>query len=240
VAGNLGRVVVALAGPTPDTALLRAAIDGAALMIAADSGALRLAELSLVPDLLIGDFDSLTPAQRAQAEAAGAIVVPHPDPEQITDGAAAMGLAVERGASEIVVLGVHGGARMDLSLGNLLALFDPTLGDMPIVAIDGWNEGVPLRSKGRNTVRFNGDRGDYVSLLPISERVRVSSEGLRWALTDTLLERGASQALSNELTGRRGGFDLQAGIAFATHTMREGNAESHRGDDSAIHLGRDP
>ena len=130
-------VVVALGGPTPDTPLLRARIADAALFIAADAGAERLAALGLRPDLLTGDFDSLSAPQRDAAVRAGAEIVPHPDPQQDTDGAVALRLAVERGATSIVVLGAHGGARVDHSLGNFLALFDPALGSRPITAVDG-------------------------------------------------------------------------------------------------------
>ena len=221
---SAGLIVVALGGPTPDTALLRARIAGASLTIAADAGALRLAELGLRPDVLTGDFDSLTPAQREALAAGGTEIVPHPDPQQRTDGAVALRLALERGAESIVVLGAHGGERLDHSLGNLLALLDETLPALPISVVDGWNEGVALRAGGRARVLFDGFPGDYVSLLPVSERVRVRSLGLRWPLDDAVIKRGASRALSNELTGKRGGFELLDGAALATHTFRRPDA----------------
>lgn len=215
-----GLVVVALGGPTPDTPLLRARIAGAALFIAADSGARRLAALGLRPDLLTGDFDSLTAAQREAAERAGAEVVPHPEPQQTTDGAVALRLAVQRGAESIVVLGAHGGERMDHSLGNLLALFDPALGSLPVTAVDGHSEATALRADGRASVTFEGRAGDYVSLLPVSDAVRVSTQGLRWPLADASLSRGASRALSNELAGASGGYTLSQGAALAVHVVR--------------------
>ena len=215
-----GLVVVALGGPTPDTPLLRARIDGAALFIAADSGARRLAALGLRPDLLTGDFDSLTAAQREAAVRAGAEIVPHPDPQQTTDGAVALRLAAERGASSIVVLGAHGGGRMDHSLGNLLALFDPALESLPVTAVDGHSEATALRAEGRASVLFQGHAGDYVSLLPVSDAVRVSTQGLRWPLADASLKRGASRGLSNELLGASGGYALSQGAALAVHVVR--------------------
>ncbi|MCY3918863.1 MAG: thiamine diphosphokinase [Chloroflexi bacterium] len=215
-----GLVVVALGGPTPDTPLLRARIADAALFIAADSGARRLAALGLRPDLLTGDFDSLTAAQREAAERAGAEVVPHPEPQQTTDGAVALRLAVERGARSIVVLGAHGGERMDHSLGNLLAFFDPALGSLPVTAVDGHSEATALRAGGRASVTFEGRAGDYVSLLPVSAAVRVSTQGLRWPLADASLSRGMSRALSNELLGTSGGYALSEGAALAVHVAR--------------------
>jgi thiamine pyrophosphokinase len=212
-----GLVVVALSGPTPDTPLLRARIAGASLFIAADAGARRLAALGLRPNVLTGDFDSLPAPQREAAVRAGAEVVAHPEPQQITDGAVALRLAVERGAESIVVLGAHGGERMDHSLGNLLALFDPALGSIPVTAVDGSSEATALRAEGRAAVAFEGDPGDYVSLIPVSDAVRVSTQGLRWPLADAALSRGTSRGLSNELLGPSGGFTLSEGAALAVH-----------------------
>jgi thiamine pyrophosphokinase len=215
-----GLVVVALAGPTPDTALLRARIADAQLTIAADAGAQRLADLGLHVDLLTGDFDSLSPTQRAAAEHAGAEIVPHPDPQQLTDGAAALQLAVERGAETIVVLGAHGGERLDHSLGNLTALVHPRLAGVRITVVDGWSEAVPLCAEARGSVTFAGGAGDYISILAFSDRVRVRTRDLRWPLDDATLERGDSRAISNELTATRGGVDLLEGTALATHFFR--------------------
>ncbi len=215
-----GLVVVALSGPTPDTALLRARIADASLFIAADAGAQRLAALGLRPDVLTGDFDSLPAARREAAVRAGAEVVAHPEPQQTTDGAVALRLAVERGAESIVVLGAHGGERMDHSLGNLLALFDPALGSLPVTAVDGHGEATALRADGRASVLFQGRAGDYVSLLPVSDAVRVSTQGLRWPLADASLSRGMSRGLSNELLGARGGYALSQGAALAVHVVR--------------------
>ena len=74
-----------------------------------------------------------------------------------------------------------------------------------------------MQAEGRASVAFDGEAGDYVSLLPVSEQVRVTTRGLRWPLVDTRLRRGASRGLSNELIGARGGYALSAGAALAVH-----------------------
>ena len=46
--------------------------------------------------------------------------------------------------------------------------------------------------------------GDYVSLLPLSERVDgVTTHGLRYPLSDATLTQGPARGLSNELLGTR-------------------------------------
>ncbi len=222
MAGTAGTIVVALGGLTPDTALLRACLADARLLIAANGGTARLAALGLRPDLITGDLDSLSEAEREAAEAAGARIVAHPLPQEDTDGGVALRLAVQQGASALVVLGAHGGDRLDHSVGNLLAVFQPALAGISITLIDGWTEAWPLRAAGADVgAGFSGAPGDYASILPISEEITVSTSGLRWPLEQARLVRGDSRGISNELRHDRGRYVLHAGVALATHSFRQ-------------------
>ena len=105
------KVVVALGGNLADTALVRARVGGAELVIAADSGADRLRRLGLQPHAVIGDFDSLAADRIEALRTSGVEIVPHPEPQYRTDGQVALELAASRGASEVILLGVRGGPR---------------------------------------------------------------------------------------------------------------------------------
>ena len=220
------KVVVALGGDLADTALVRARIAGAEFVIAADSGATRLEALGLRPHAVIGDFDSLAADRVETLRASGVEIVPHPDPQYRTDGQVALELAAARGASEVILLGVRGGARIDHSLGNAMFLVAEEFASMPITAVSGWSEATGafgLESGwGRDTVTFAGAPSDYVSLIPLGEHVGgVSTHGLRWALERADLSLGVPAATSNELVGTAGGFSLTVGRAIVTHQFRQ-------------------
>ncbi|MEE9276944.1 MAG: thiamine diphosphokinase [Dehalococcoidia bacterium] len=216
------KVVVGLGGEMQDTALLRDRVAGADLIIGADSGAARLVACGIRPNLVTGDFDSLDPALLAELQMAGTDSVPHPDPENITDAEAALRLAAERGADEVVLLGTHGAERLDHSFGSMLLTVNAAYSSLRITIIDGWTEAVGLRGDGRRSVRFEGETGDYVSLVALTERVTgVRTEGLRWPLRDGELRLGTTQGVSNELAGREGGFEIKGGAALATHHFRQ-------------------
>jgi thiamine pyrophosphokinase len=220
------KVVVALGGDLADTALVRTRIAGAEFVIAADSGATRLDALGVRPDAVIGDFDSLAADRLAILRAAGVEIVPHPDPQYRTDGQVALELAAARGASEVILLGGRGGPRIDHSLSNALFLVAEEFASMPITAISGWSEAIGVFGResgwGRDTVRFGGAPGDYVSLIPLGKHVGgVSTRGLRWALERTDLSLGVPAATSNELVGTTGGFSLTVGRAIVTHQFRQ-------------------
>ena len=213
------RAIVALAGPITDTPLVRRWLAGADLLVAADSGAERLAELEIQPQVVVGDFDSLSAGRLAALRDAGVEIVPHPDPNQKTDGHAALLLAVERGAAEIVVLGAMGGPRLDQVIANAL-IAAGLRSDAEIWLVDGWTEAKRLWAPAQATVTFRGEPGDQVSLIPITDEVRgVSTHGLRWDLDTATLARGDSVAISNELMAAEGGFTIAAGVALAAHDV---------------------
>ena len=215
------QTVVALGGDLRDSELVRSALRGAGLIIAADSGAERLAAIGIQPHLLIGDFDSLDPAELFRLRAAGVEVVEHPAPQQRTDADVALELALQRGATSVIVLGALGGARIDHTLGNLSLLSHPGLREIPTWAVDGWSALTILRGDGVRETHFRGQPGDYVSIIPLSARVEgVTAIGLKWPLDNAVLERGQVQAVSNELINDRAMIQIQSGLAAAAHHFR--------------------
>ena len=83
------------------------------LFIAADAGYLRMREIGLRPDLLIGDFDSLGEARPADIP-----VIRLPVKKDVTDMDAAAGEGRKRGYTDFALYGCLGG-RPDHSLANL-------------------------------------------------------------------------------------------------------------------------
>jgi thiamine pyrophosphokinase len=235
------KVVVALAGEMQGTDLLRERVRDADLIVAADNGASRLTAIGLKPDRIIGDFDSIDPALLAELQMAGADAVAHPDPQNKTDGQVAMELALEVGAREILLLGAHGGDRVDHTLADLLFAVAPLYATngrgeaVRVTVIDGWTEAVGLGvgpewgASERRSVAFTGAAGDYVSLIPISTSVEgIETSGLRWALREARLALGQAEGLSNELAGPEGGFSIASGVALATHQFSRRALEEAR------------
>ena len=94
-----------------------------AYVIAADSGVDRALALGLRIDRAIGDFDSVSPAGLAAAEAAGAAIERHPAAKDATDLELALDAAIALEPSRILVIGSAGG-RLDHLLGSILLLGD--------------------------------------------------------------------------------------------------------------------
>ena len=95
---------------------LRAAPAPGDLVIAADAGYRTCRALGIVPDLLLGDFDSMDQPQGVSN------VLRAPVEKDDTDTMLAVKTALERGCTDIRLYGGTGGRRLDHTLANLQTL----------------------------------------------------------------------------------------------------------------------
>ena len=86
------------------------------LVIAADGGYALCRELGIVPDLLLGDFDSLPQVPE------GPRVLRYPVEKDDTDAMLAMKTGLAEGCGAFHLYGGTGGARLDHTLANLYSL----------------------------------------------------------------------------------------------------------------------
>ncbi len=179
------------------------------LVIAADGGSRHCLALGVIPDILIGDFDSLEPGQLADFEIQGSQIFQHPARKDFTDLELALRYACEQGVEEILVFGALG-ARWDQTLANLLLPAHPDLACAAISLIDGRQE-IRLVRPGE-PLFVHGQPGDTVSLIPLNEdAVGVSTWGLEYPLINEILAFGATRGVSNVLVNETAEISLLQG-----------------------------
>lgn len=189
-------------------------LDGVDLLIAVDGGADALARVGVVPAVLVGDLDSISLQNRTQLQERGVEIVVLPTAKDLTDTEAALRLAVERGADDILLLGALGGPRLDHLLGNLLLLTSDWLAGRHVRLVDEWHEAFLAEGDARLT----GRRGDTVSLLPLSAEVTdVRTEGLLYPLAGDTLLRCSSRGVSNTMTGSAASVGHDQGLLLVIH-----------------------
>ena len=205
-------------------------------LIAADGGAARVLACGLVPDVVVGDFDSLAAPERARLEAAGvALRVAATDKDE-SDMELCLLEALAAAPARITILGALGLVRPEHSVANLLLLADPRLdGTTVVIAGHGsrtWRIG---SAAGPGEARIDGAPGDFVSLFALDAVVvGVSTSGLRFPLADESLSLGSSRGLSNELLERSAHVSCRRGRLLVVHTDR---AAEHT-DRAAAHTDR--
>jgi thiamine pyrophosphokinase len=189
---------IIVAGSVPAEEIDRTSVENADLLVAVDGGADALARIGVVPSLLVGDLDSISPASLEDLEREGVEVVVLPTAKDETDTEAALRLAVERGATDITVFNALGGPRLDHLVGNLLVLTARWLAPVSVTLRDGPHEAFLVKGDGS----VAGRPGDTVSLLPLTATVEdVRSEGLLYPLRGEPLFQGQTRGVSNEMTG---------------------------------------
>jgi thiamine pyrophosphokinase len=169
------RALVFANGEPPSAALAAQFAAGAGLVVAADGGAQAALALRIRPTAVVGDFDSMTDAIRA--ELPNAAFVRNHDPD-FTDLQKAIEHCIAAGATEIDILGAAGG-RSDHALANLSVLL--LYRDRAKVRIV--DELFAIEAVARSAT-IDEPPGTIVSLVAVGVCEGVTTTGMRWNLTD--------------------------------------------------------
>ena len=207
-----GRISIVSGGPA-DPEFVADYIEkfGSDIVIAADKGLDTCVRAGIVPDIVLGDYDSTGMRGRIdEMRQSGAYVEVYPAEKDFTDTEAAVMCALRKGAEEIVILGATGG-RLDHFLANLDLCLVPLRRGVKCTLADEHNE---LRLLDRGiTLCADEAAGRYISLLPFTDLVSgVTLTGMKYPLLDAPLVRGSSLGVSNEVTGETARIDFREGI----------------------------
>jgi len=176
------------------------------LVIAADAGANPLLAAGFVPDVVIGDMDSIRKEVLGRLHGES-LVLRHPADKDYTDAELALRLAAERGATELVLLNDLGG-RFDQALGVVSLLFLARELGIPAYVEAGRQRVYLVCEHWEAQVA----PGSVTSLLPVSADVLVrDTQGLRWPLRGEKLFRAGTRGISNEAREERVAVDVAAG-----------------------------
>ncbi len=194
------RALIIANGEPPAAALLAEAREGAALVVAADGGARAALALGLMPDVVIGDLDSLGDARTAIPPDR---IHPNPDPNA-TDLEKAVMWCLDAGCDAIDIIGASGG-RADHALANLSVLV--RFGRRARVRLIDERFAIELVD-GEAVVE--GQPGTVVSLVAIGRCEGVTTTGLRWELHDATLDFSA-YGVHNEIAASPASVSVRSG-----------------------------
>jgi thiamine pyrophosphokinase len=207
VGSRRGLLVIGGTGPSART-LSECARD-AEFIVAADSGLDSCVAAGIVPDLVVGDMDSLSdPALLRPFPPARVMVFPRDKDE--TDTEIGLRILLERGWGHVTIAGGAGG-RIDHLLG-VAALFERE----PAPA--RWITDVEDITLVTGEAEFHGWAGSTVSVFPVGERAAsLRSEGLKWPLDGLEFRRGFG-GISNVATSDRVLVGVGIGKLLVVHS----------------------
>jgi thiamine pyrophosphokinase len=201
------RAVIFANGECPNPQEAMELVHSDDLVLAADGGTRHALAAGVIPQVVIGDLDSLSPADQACVEAAGSQFVRFSPRKDETDLELALLYAARGGATEIVVLGALGG-RLDQTIANVLLLALPELRNIDVRIVAGPQEAFLIQGE----AAIEGQPGDVVSLIPLGgDAVDVTTDGLEWRLEEDTLHFGLARGVSNVLAARRAHVRVRQG-----------------------------
>lgn len=175
------------------------------LIICADGGFDALLYTDIVPDVVIGDLDSIR-----STVPSGIKTVKYPVEKDKTDLEICIDYALENGCTSIFILGALGG-RVDHSLASLCAMK---------YAYENGAEPMILTADTRvylvgESITLARENFDYISLIPCTEKVTgVTTTGLKYNLRDSVLKQSSSLGVSNEFYNNTAEISVSGGLLF--------------------------
>ncbi|MBS3957119.1 MAG: thiamine diphosphokinase [Clostridiales bacterium] len=162
-------------------------------IVAVDGGAALCLEVGRIPDLIVGDFDSLHPNVRAECARLGVPERVFPADKDVSDLDLALAALAGDDISEVTITACWGG-RLDHTLAAIgaAARSDEFAVNIADPGLNGW----VLSERVRPHLELLG-RGSTVSLIAVQCSARVSCSGVRYPLERELLSPLSTWGLSN-------------------------------------------
>lgn len=184
-------------------------------VIAVDGGLVYCSELGIIPDMVVGDFDTYGTNGLKEYENGGVLVRRFIPEKDDTDTEIAMLEAAKRG-NEIDVLCAYGG-RMDHMLANIHNLY---------FALE---KGIKARLVDEDNIIFLADESftvtagempyKYISFVPFAGDVTgIKLRGFKYPLDGYTLKPGYSRCISNELIGDKATVEFDSGIMIVINS----------------------
>lgn len=214
-------LIVAASGSGVSGAELRHIAAESEMCIGVDAGAAVLLAAGLVPDVVVGDLDSLTADARGELLARGVPIHAYDIDKDETDLDLALAWCRDAGAAEIVASHVWGG-RLDHSLAVIGSL--ATVADLcPVIVTPGETAWV-LGDVGRT--RISGFApGATLSILAISAPATASVTGVTWPLHRHTLKPLSSHGVSNRVLAEGAEVVVHEGVILVAVCKENGRPE---------------
>lgn len=189
-------------------------------VVCADGGANKAHSMGIVPQVVVGDLDSISPKVRQDFEDKKVAFRIHPPAKDETDLELALRMLVEEGCNQIDLIGALGG-RIDHELGNIFLLVELARQGVEGRILDERQTlQVLLHSK-----TFFTKIGALVSLIPLTPEVtNITLEGLEYPLKEETLTMGFARGVSNVALEERVSISFEQGILLVVEIAPQRDA----------------
>ena len=209
------RGLIVTGGRRPSRDLLEREIQWADGIICADGGYDALAHVPEKLKLVIGDFDSSHRLEELKAKKLPIEILP-PEKDE-TDTEMSVLRMLEFSPDEIHILGATG-SRWDHSVATIFSM-EAYLNETSKISLIDDNNRLRMIPAGTYDVKKDGFR--YVSLIPVTDAVVISTKGFKYEVDHLRLYRKKTRGVSNELLQNEGTVTLHEGTALLIQSKDE-------------------
>lgn len=182
------------------------------IIIAIDGGLKAAESLDIIPDIVVGDFDTIDSGTLNKYAGMKEVEVIRLNPEKdLTDTQSAIERALSIGADYIEIIGGTG-TRLDHTIANIHTL-QMMLGRCSEAVITNENNRIRI-IEDKYVIKRQEQYGKYVSFLPLTEKVQgITLEGFKYPLKDYEfnIKTTLSLGVSNEIIEEEATVSLKSG-----------------------------
>ncbi len=197
------RAVIIANGFHPSSKLVRSYIRDADLIICADGGANFARKAGIVPDIIIGDLDSITKETKRYFKSVPHLLVKD---QNSTDLEKAISYCITHHLDAVDVIGALG-ERIDHTTGSL-GCFKKYGQKVTLRFIDNHGE---LSSVGKHTT-IETKKNEILSLIPLGKCLGVTTKNLKYSLKNASMELGVQEGISNVAVSSSVSISVRRGI----------------------------
>jgi thiamine pyrophosphokinase len=200
-------------GTLPNKSVVLSILKTSDYIVCADGGANSARKLNIIPDIILGDFDSISESTKRHYRKVKMLRIADQDS---TDLEKAIKHCIEQHHRTICIIGATG-SRLDHTTGAL-GCFKKFRWKVNLVFLD--TEGALSTIK--KSIKIKTEIDDRISLIPLDRCVGVTTTNLKYRLNDDDLELGVREGISNIATGNEVKISVRKGtlLLYEFHKSR--------------------
>ncbi|MEQ3337129.1 thiamine diphosphokinase [Clostridium butyricum] len=209
------KAIIVTGGNKPSKKLLNSYIKSGDLIIGADKGSEYLYDYEIMPNIILGDFDSISEEKLKKIEEKQVEIIKFPPEKDYTDTEIAIMEAMKRGADTIYLFGGLG-TRADHSLGNIGLLLTTKNKGARLLIVDDHNK-MYLADK---NMSLNGSWGEIISFHALSDVVKgFEIRGAKYNLNSYDMHLLDPRAVCNEFIDTPINIKYESGELLIIHAI---------------------
>ena len=164
-------------------------------IVVADGGIKNLIGTDIIPDEVVGDFDSIDEEGKSFIEKNNIKIEKYPSRKDFTDTELCLEVLLKKGADDIIILGATG-TRLDHMFSSMFLLERLKKESVAGKFIDDYNE---VSFISNETVEVKKNKYKYLSIVPVSKEVCLTLNGTEYEVENLKFNRFTTIAVSNEV-----------------------------------------